>query len=325
MLSSRLLMLSSGGERQQLKEVIMMLGHLDATESRDFLYSILGLIDFGDTVVPNYEISPRDALCFAVGKVLTESGDIGLLELAGSYSRRPVHKGIQRKVDGLPTWMPDLVTVRKMRTGDHYYNAGAVGPSSRQQLGLGPIVYVSERPSEISISGTILDTIESISPWSNALPLQTEAVTEVYPRNFLSCLPPDHNSDYFDGASRLRAYWRTLMFDQNSAEKRRLAREDLEAYESFFTSFLKIEGAGEGGYMAMVPDGTEVGDIVALLYQGEVPFIFKPVPTVSDNNALVMRMLYELIGPAYVHGFMDGLAMEWLAIEKLEGTVFTLI
>ncbi|KAG4438458.1 hypothetical protein IFR05_006068 [Cadophora sp. M221] len=354
MLSTRILMLSSSRNPLPLKDIIMVLGLLDATEPRDFLYSILGLIEFGSGVFPDYEISQGQALCLSVGKILAESGSVGLLELSGFYSRRPSHKGLRLRVNSLPSWMPDMVTVRKMKTGDGYYSAGT---SVTGLPDVAPIVYDPTNPSELGVHGAIVDTVESISPWTNALPLEHESPGEIYPRNFLSCLPEDHSSNYFDGTSKFQAYWRTLMFDENSGENRRLAEEDLDTYERFFANFLGLEKPGQSerevedneelqrnfleafgngelyfsfaatskGYFAMVPDGTEVGDGLAVFHGGEVPFVLRQLAVDSDKIETPKRKLCELIGPAYVHGLMDGLAMKWLKGGKPEENMLTLV
>lgn len=166
-------MLGSDRDPLPLKDVVTVLGLLDATDPRDFLYSVLGLIEFGNAVVPNYEISQREAFCLSVGKILAESGSVGLLELSDFYSRRPSHKGLRLKVDGLPSWMPDMVTVRKMKTRDYFYSAGIL--SGTGLLDVAPIVYDSTNPSELRVRGTILDTVESISSWTNALLLEHES------------------------------------------------------------------------------------------------------------------------------------------------------
>ncbi|KAH6705426.1 heterokaryon incompatibility protein-domain-containing protein [Leptodontidium sp. MPI-SDFR-AT-0119] len=236
-----------------LKDVVTVLGLLDATDPRDFLYSVLGLIEFGNAVVPNYEIYQREAFCLSVGKILAESGSVGLLELSGFYSRRPSHKGLRLKVDGLPSWMPDMVTVRKMKTRDYFYSAGIL--SGTGLLDVAPIVYDSTNPSELRLS------IEDFSLMKS-----------------------------FEGG---------------------------ELYFSFATT--------SKGYMAMVPDGTEVGDVIAVFHQGEVPFVLRQLAVDFDNSEAPSRKHYELIGPVYVHGFMDDLAMEWLKEGKLEENILTLV
>ncbi|KAL8702186.1 MAG: hypothetical protein Q9201_004541 [Fulgogasparrea decipioides] len=55
----------------------------------------------------------------------------------------------------------------------------------------------------------------------------------------------------------------------------------------------------QNGYLANVPKECEEGDIVAILYGWDTPFILRPVPTG-----------YLLVGECYVHGIMHGEAIE---------------
>lgn len=59
------------------------------------------------------------------------------------------------------------------------------------------------------------------------------------------------------------------------------------------------------GYMAMVPPGAVVGDAVCLLYGLDTPFILRTLP-INDHG----EDMASLVGEAYVHGVMDGEAMQ---------------
>ncbi|KAH9218706.1 heterokaryon incompatibility protein-domain-containing protein [Leptodontidium sp. 2 PMI_412] len=52
-------------------------------------------------------------------------------------------------------------------------------------------------------------------------------------------------------------------------------------------------------WMGFIPIDAEIGDIIALLEGGRVPYILRPKTGVDKGR-------YELIGDAYVHGIMDG-------------------
>jgi hypothetical protein len=66
------------------------------------------------------------------------------------------------------------------------------------------------------------------------------------------------------------------------------------------------------GFLAAVPCTTKVGDCIAILGGGNLPFVLRPT---GDNH-------YRLVGPCYVHGIMDGEAfpedpdeLEWFLIH----------
>jgi hypothetical protein len=52
---------------------------------------------------------------------------------------------------------------------------------------------------------------------------------------------------------------------------------------------------------AMVPIGSQQGDVVAVLSGGKVPFVLRPV-----QREAFQETQYRFIGGAYVHGCMDG-------------------
>jgi Heterokaryon incompatibility protein (HET) len=62
------------------------------------------------------------------------------------------------------------------------------------------------------------------------------------------------------------------------------------------------------GYIALVPERTEVGDKIYLIYGLPVPFVIRPHP--ADKS------ISRLVGSCYVHGIMDGEAMAWETEEE---------
>lgn len=53
--------------------------------------------------------------------------------------------------------------------------------------------------------------------------------------------------------------------------------------------------------MALVPAGTQTGDIICILGGGRVPFVIREKSVTHDG-----QRLYELVGECYVHGLMQG-------------------
>jgi hypothetical protein len=73
------------------------------------------------------------------------------------------------------------------------------------------------------------------------------------------------------------------------------------------------------GYMALVPDTAQVGDVLVSLYGGCAPFVLRL------NAAMGKEQLWKLIGPAYVHGFMDGTPLQWRDEGVLKEREFVLV
>lgn len=86
-----------------------------------------------------------------------------------------------------------------------------------------------------------------------------------------------------------------------------------------------------GGLYAMVPwEGhmgdnkpSETGDLVVAVDGGKVPLVLRERNKVGHHENGGVK--WEVIGTAYVHGFMDGLASQWAADGKLTRRDFGLI
>jgi hypothetical protein len=57
------------------------------------------------------------------------------------------------------------------------------------------------------------------------------------------------------------------------------------------------------GYLGLAPNTSKKGDIIAVLFGCTTPMVLRPT---ADKR-------YEVVGEAYVHGFMEGKAMDDLA------------
>jgi hypothetical protein len=66
--------------------------------------------------------------------------------------------------------------------------------------------------------------------------------------------------------------------------------------------------ATKNRYLGLVPQGTVAGDVVAILFGGDVPFILR-----ADGNGY-----YQLIGEGYIHGIMDGEVTAMLDVDGLK-------
>jgi len=72
----------------------------------------------------------------------------------------------------------------------------------------------------------------------------------------------------------------------------------------------RVVGASHGGLFGLFPREAQEGDVVALLFGSNVPFLVRPTDSTD----------YELVGPCYVHGIMDGEAITaCLRMQKDQG------
>ena len=76
-------------------------------------------------------------------------------------------------------------------------------------------------------------------------------------------------------------------------------------------TFFVTKGQGEqAGRMGMGPAGMQLGDVIVVLKGGNMPFVLRWLQIEADNGHTEERDLeggrFELVGPAYVHGIMEG-------------------
>lgn len=64
-------------------------------------------------------------------------------------------------------------------------------------------------------------------------------------------------------------------------------------------------------YTTRLPKRTEEGDVVCVLYGSQTPHVLRVTVNPSEDT-------YAIIGPAYVHGFMDGEAFTWQSQGRLK-------
>jgi hypothetical protein len=76
----------------------------------------------------------------------------------------------------------------------------------------------------------------------------------------------------------------------------------------------------EKGYMGLVPYEAKIGDQIVVLFGGNTPFLLRE----SDEDVHGERR-WLLVGECYVHGFMDGEAINGLDEEEFEGRSETFV
>lgn len=93
-----------------------------------------------------------------------------------------------------------------------------------------------------------------------------------------------------------------------------ISRELMEEHEHFVDSVLRnrrlyiVGDEPHDGYLCLADADTRVGDWVCILFGGDVPYVLRPNRTDEGPDGTVQT--WELIGECYVHGFMDGEALQ---------------
>jgi hypothetical protein len=77
----------------------------------------------------------------------------------------------------------------------------------------------------------------------------------------------------------------------------KLSDEEWRLYDGLSHMEARTMGRTKGGRLALVPDGTLVGDIIAVCKGGRVPLVLRSAST---------RESFQIVGESYVYGVMDG-------------------
>ncbi|KAK3171594.1 hypothetical protein OEA41_003678 [Lepraria neglecta] len=172
----------------------------------------------------------------------------------------------------------------------------------------------------LTLQGSRVDQIETTLDRDYAVTLQ--ASIDIID----SWSPVDGDSPYISGETKLDAFLRTIVADVT--EDKVYADLPVEAQRGFrvnavdktldsshvdafhitkWTQFCRLATSMKG-YMALVSHQVEVGDIIYRLFGSSVLYVLRPK---GDN--------FWFICEAYVHGLMDGEAMEMLASGGKDG------
>jgi len=155
------------------------------------------------------------------------------------------------------------------------------------------------------------------------------------------------------GEEAFQAYWRTLLADCKIYPTQRLDPSDLAATKKDLDSWRQAKDGERGdwypllpfqtksmlrkmdnhwrftetesGFYCMVPRASNVGDTVAVLRRSKVQRVLRPSDSRNGPDGQHGSDGYRVIGPAYVHGLIDGQAIDLTDIGVLEAETFTLV
>jgi hypothetical protein len=70
----------------------------------------------------------------------------------------------------------------------------------------------------------------------------------------------------------------------------------------------------KSGYMALLPDGATAGDVICIIYGARTPYVLRWVKCVGPD------LRYQLVGNCYVHGIVEGEALD-MGFPEMEFTL----
>ena len=313
----------------KLRDVMLDFGHCLATDPRDKVYAYLNLAKDISTVIPDYTASIQRVYTDFAKTYIKEEGN---LEIICTH-----HRGYNSI--NLPSWVPDWSICRRAVQNwtvnsqvQSIFSAGyRPGSRSGQRLPSAGLISFEDTQS-LLISGILIGKVSeaarSLDPsWFD---------TSDWVVGLRSWKPKDvETSTYLNGESKFSAFCCTIITDStgflrfsgNFGMLSSLEDEVLKALSGAATSNLSRLSALlrrstyssrfarlSDGHFALIPNASEIGDDVCIVLGCSTPMILRKnssyplaggLPKNSSSGVSVSGT-YQMIGPCYVHGVMDG-------------------
>ena len=312
----------SGAQVEQLNplEVLQWTRGLNASDPRDIIFSVLGLSkDFRSLLpVPNYRKSIAQVFTEVAKLHLSMTKSLAILEHATNIT--PSIKS--------PSWVPYW--------SDSEVFAPFIHTSMQASRNSKARILISPDDQSLRIKGLKFDKVKRL-PLADLRAYADHASNEERFEGWrMSCGVSLTLKHYPTGELVEEALWRTLCWNtdclgwlvkkemescfkewhrilttSNTSEEcqEKLRRKQNEFQQEIYSTNPLCTTAK--GYLAAVPLTTKVGDCIAVLAGGRVPFVLRPT---GDH--------YRLVGPCYVHGIMEGEAfpenldeLTWLSVR----------
>jgi len=336
-----------GSPNPTLLDLLVLVRQFKCTDPRDHIFAIHSFCSEWESHEHNFPIDYTQAAeetyrRFAAWSIFGKSS-LRLFSV-------PTDPFQQSKLD-LPSWVPDFTRLDRVNPLISYevcpYKATA---------GTSPIVRLSYNDSILHISGKVIDRVHILASTFEDTKLfpgttfsgtaDPNRVTRFRRQQlwFLECQDIALGDDVTMSSQRFEEFWRTMLCDAKGLPDTH-ERATAE-YASYFLQFSdvmnaepeeknsswykdRVQGiiaveqslhahagyrrfcATSGGRLGQVPRGAAVGDLICIFYGGSVLYVIRPV----DNG------FFTFVGECYVHGLMDGEAME---IEGLKEQEFAL-
>jgi hypothetical protein len=297
--------------RQHRWSLLMLLEHFryaESTLSRDRLFALVGLASDGNEAEfePDYDSSFQDIVLRFAQAFVRQGRGIQLLYRAGI--------SCPGNDDKFPSWIPDWTSNRPLGlhdSSDSDRTFSACGPQP-PNLKLGP------GPNDLSVDGYDVDTILATSTASN-----TESEWASYFAEVDAMIDNGVLSDTMGPKEDLR--WKVpvaaapfLHVESYSAFRKYINTSShtitddrgSNAHKSYVTC---LQGPLVGwrfvvtqrGFVGVVPSLTRVGDKVAIMKGGCVPFVLRK----SGEG-------WKLVGECFIHGFMKGESLWLVGVQE---------
>ena len=347
----------AGRSRGLLHHLRHLSSFCEATDERDRVYALLGLATDAERSVLHVRYSESIAQVYhRTAKVLIEQGSgIEVLYEASCH----------RHLVGLPSWAPNWAERVSESIGWTTSAEGVktfrATDSARRTINMsadGRLLYV--RGIHLDIIGAITEPLEEDPASSASLSGRFHALNRLWDFQHASRRLAYKYQDTFrypPGEALANAFWRTLIFDMTKDLAGNLKRPAPSSFASSFLACAQLKHytantdlnvamrddpntitsllsesqpflraleftANNGrfcvtrdGHIGVVPKRAAKGDGICVFLGGSVPFVIRK----TDSG------YYSLVGECYVHGLMDGKALDMvLDVDWMEEGDITL-
>jgi hypothetical protein len=309
-----------------LMDVLARFRYAKATDPRDMIYGLLGLVSEEHPVMVDYSKTTAEVFADVTAAIINLHGNLDVI------CQSPWESFGSQKSAGLPSWAADLMKKQASSTDDQIlfaqrgiFSAGSPTCDIPCHV-LGGVV--------LRVRGCIIDKISPVlwkreKNWRTLhgyMGLPSAWMEAYFQERFFQT---DRGTYKISGESLIQAFWRTLVMDCKAFPISRLSEDDILHDSQIFDLLLDPETPKENeplwklrsygmwsrnchewtffttddGLFVMARDRVEKGDIVVTLDGAKVPVILRQIAGETSSDR------FEIVCPAYVHGCMDNGAL----------------
>ncbi|KAI1430737.1 heterokaryon incompatibility protein-domain-containing protein [Xylaria sp. CBS 124048] len=336
-----------GKYESRLLDVLARFQYAEASDPRDLIYGLLGLVSEAHPIRPDYHKSIQALSIETTAFFINRDANLDII-CQNPWTANGGTGPSQKKTTEIPSWVVDYANNRRLSHLDEGLDAlifaqrgifSAASPSCSVPCKVSP-------DGLLHVSGVILDKLLAMpQPEESAY----DEVDGAWPQKWPPLYFTDEQLWGIDSARYpatdeplFRAYWRTLVMDCTSHPIQRLSLDNIEADEKIFTKIMQLDLST---YLTDTPKHLNhlldrgpslCSDLISrdMLSRSERHWVF----TVSKTGLFLMvdkeakagdvlaildggkvpcllrpcqegsELRYRVINTAYVHGYMDGRA-----------------
>lgn len=290
----------------------------ESADPKDKVFGLLGLSHASARQLVDYTLEKKRVYTKCVRHDLVSMGSLDALMRLPKRSRD----------SSLPSWVPDLEAAvwddprLNMLTSELRHIIDCIPlfrAGTHRSMELSPT-----REDQLQLGGRRVDSIRRIRNGPPPMVWLNTGDSRLMPKVRANWRAMIDTNPFLDldscpsGGTYAEAFWRTCTCDSHvprdlDGRARRITAEDEEGVNKKLADGAHGSGVNptktffvsQQGYIGVGPEDTRVGDVVYVLFGGSVPFLLRDLPEVEG-----IRGSHTFVGHAYVHGIMDGEALE---------------